>query len=228
MPRLGGWEDPPHCREFLYRMAVDASEVDQRSIEAGRRSAPLRTARAALAAMASKTGRTSVCDLPMTRRISPVAVCCSSASVSDRRRLRPRSSDPRTASREAGPGEGRAALSAELRPLAILMLAAGTGHTERLPSPDRERPARHSVTAPGPPPEPGVPAVPCGTGAPTLPRADLGRQPPATAPGRLAAGPGCLPTRWRSGGDPPAGRRARTPSRSTQAAPLPASSRTSI
>ena len=72
--------------------------------------------------------------------------------------------------------EGRAALLAELRLRAILVLAPGTVHTERLPIPDRERPARHSVTAPGPPPELGVPAVPWGTGAPTLPRPGLGRQ----------------------------------------------------
>ena len=43
------------------------------------------------------------------------------------------------------------------------MLASGTGHMERLPSPDRERPARHCVTAPGSPPTLGVPAVPWGT-----------------------------------------------------------------
>ncbi len=34
---------------------------------------------------------------------------------------------------------------------------------ERLPSPDRERPARHCVTAPGSPLKLGVPAVPWGT-----------------------------------------------------------------
>ena len=37
--------------------------------------------RTALSAMASNTGWTSVGELQMTRRISPVAVCCSSASL---------------------------------------------------------------------------------------------------------------------------------------------------
>ena len=40
--------------------------------------------RAALPAILSKTGWTSVGELEMTRRISPVAVCCSSVSVRSR------------------------------------------------------------------------------------------------------------------------------------------------
>ena len=44
----------------------------------------------ALSAMVSKTGWTSVGELEMTRRISPVAVCCSRVSV--RSRLRASSS----------------------------------------------------------------------------------------------------------------------------------------
>jgi hypothetical protein len=46
--------------------------------------------RSALAAIVSKTGCTSVGELLMTRRISLVAVCCSSVSV--RSRLRTSSS----------------------------------------------------------------------------------------------------------------------------------------
>ena len=38
----------------------------------------------ALAAIVSKTGWVSVGELEMTRRISPVAVCCSSVSVRSR------------------------------------------------------------------------------------------------------------------------------------------------
>jgi hypothetical protein len=45
-----------------------------------------------------------------------------------------------------------------------------------LPIPDRERPAGHCVTAPVSPPKLGVPAVPWGTGDPTLPRPGLGSQ----------------------------------------------------
>ena len=57
------------------------------------------------------------------------------------------------------------------------MLAPGTAHTERLPISDRSRPARHSVTAPGPPPELGS-GRPVGHGrpdpTPTRPRAPDG------------------------------------------------------
>jgi hypothetical protein len=78
--------------------------------------------------------------------------------------------------RLGGRAERAGAFLTELRLRAILVLAPETVHTGRLPIPDRERPARHSVTAPGPPPELGLPAVPWGTGAPTLPRPGLGRQ----------------------------------------------------
>ena len=47
-------------------------------------SQPPRTRERRFAAIASKTGWTSVGELEMTRRISLVAVCCSSASVSSR------------------------------------------------------------------------------------------------------------------------------------------------
>ena len=68
-----------------------------------------------------------------------MACCCSSASPSDTCSARPLGLAVR----------GRAARPAELLRAGILVLAPGTGHTERLPIPDRERPARHSVTAPG-------------------------------------------------------------------------------
>ena len=55
------------------------------------------------------------------------------------------------------------ALLAELRLRAILVLAPGTSHTERLPIPDSSGQPGSRVTAPGPPPELGVPAVPWGT-----------------------------------------------------------------
>ena len=84
----------------------------------------------------------------MTRRISAVAVCCSSA-LGQRSpeafdlglqviRVGPRDS--------AGPVERAGAFLAELRLRAILVLAPGTLHTERLPSPDRSRPARDSAS----------------------------------------------------------------------------------
>ena len=77
---------------------------------------------------------------------------------------------------KAGPLERAGAFLAKLRLRAILVLAAGTVHTKRLPISGRSRPARHSVTASGPPSALGVPAVPWGAGAPTLPRPGLGRQ----------------------------------------------------
>ena len=64
---------------------VLSDEVEQLAVEPDR---PRRTApshsRTALRTMASNTGWTSVGELEMTRRISPVAVCCSSDSVSSR------------------------------------------------------------------------------------------------------------------------------------------------
>ena len=65
-------------------------EVEELSVEAedGGELGP--HSRAALRAMVSKTGWTSVGELEMTRRISPVAVCCSRVSV--RSRLRTSSS----------------------------------------------------------------------------------------------------------------------------------------
>ena len=57
--------------------AVAVERIDRRVIAR-------RTADAALSAMVSNTGWTSVGELEMTRRISLVAVCCSSASVSSR------------------------------------------------------------------------------------------------------------------------------------------------
>ena len=64
-------------------------EAARRRIERRRRTCASQSLRA-LAAMVSKTGWTSVGELEMTRRISPVAVCCSSVSV--RSRLRASSS----------------------------------------------------------------------------------------------------------------------------------------
>ena len=55
--------------------------------------------RTALSAIVSKTGWTSVGELLITRRISLVAVCCSSASVSARQ--------DRAGSDAAGPGGSR-------------------------------------------------------------------------------------------------------------------------
>jgi hypothetical protein len=72
--------------------------------------------------------------------------------------------------------EARAARLAERRLRAILVLALGTLHTERLPSPDRGRlsgTTRHGIRAAA---GVGAPAVLWGTGAPTLPRPGLGRQ----------------------------------------------------
>ena len=68
---------PSELRRRGTVVAVDATD-DRRSRRrrAGRRSR----------AIVSKTGWTSVGELAMTRRISPVAVCCSSASVSSRLR----------------------------------------------------------------------------------------------------------------------------------------------
>jgi hypothetical protein len=120
-----------------------------------------------------------------------------------------------------GPGERRATFLAELGLRPILALAPGTVRTERLPIPDRCCRPGSSVTAPGRRRNSASPTVPLGgTAVPTLPRAGHRRQPLANAAGRLAAGPGCLPTRWRSGGDPPADRRARAPRRAAQAPPL--------
>ncbi len=66
-------------------------EVEQLAIEPehGARTARSQS-RAALCAIASNTGCTSVGELEITRRISPVAVCCSRVSV--RSRLRASSS----------------------------------------------------------------------------------------------------------------------------------------
>ena len=76
----------------------------------------------------------------------------------------------------AGRLQGAGAFLAELRLRTILMLASGTGHMERLPSPDRERPARHCVTAPGFAANARRPGRSMGHGALTLPRPGLGRQ----------------------------------------------------
>ena len=78
----------------------------------------------------------------------------------------------------ADPVQGAGAFLAELRLRAILVLAPGTSHTQPAsPESGSSAPARDQrVTAPGAPPKLGVPAVPWGTGAPTLPRPGLGRQ----------------------------------------------------
>ena len=63
--------------------SLDRSDVEHLAVEAQQRSRHrLRRAVPRSPTMASNTGWTSVGDRAITRRISPVAVCCSSASVS--------------------------------------------------------------------------------------------------------------------------------------------------
>jgi hypothetical protein len=121
--------------------------------------------RAALLSTAANTGWTSLGELEMTRRISAVAVCCSNASL---RALVISASD--------GAG-GPLGLAVRGVPHASQNVACGRfscwhrGH--RIPSVSRVRIVSACqglrVTTPGPPPELSVPAVPWGTGAPTLP-----------------------------------------------------------
>ena len=75
----------------------------------------------------------------------------------------------------AGVFDGAAAFLAERRPPAILVLAPGTVayRASRVRIVSACQGLR--LTAPGPPPKLGVPAVPWGTGAPTLPRPGLER-----------------------------------------------------
>ena len=106
-----------------------------------------------------------------------MAVCCSSASVNARLR--------RSTSLVGSAYDGAVGL-APLKglPHSSQNFACGRfscwhrGH--RIPSVSRVRIVSACqglrVTASGQPPELGVPAVPCGTGAPTLPRPGLGRQ----------------------------------------------------
>ena len=83
LPRPGGSgntrDGPP---SGLRGQAVTATEWIR--LPSKRKTLPLTAShnRAALSAIASKTGWRSVGELEMTRRISAVAVCCSSASVS--------------------------------------------------------------------------------------------------------------------------------------------------
>ncbi len=59
-------------------------EVEELTVIAGDDAEAPSQSRKALRAMVSNTGCASVGELEMTRRISPVAVCCSSVSVRSR------------------------------------------------------------------------------------------------------------------------------------------------
>ena len=86
LPRLGRiGNGSPQGLDALGRRAVRARRGGGARRRTGRRrrSRP-RTAARRSAAIVSKTGWTSVGELEMTRRISPVAVCCSRASVRSR------------------------------------------------------------------------------------------------------------------------------------------------
>ena len=75
-------EDAPDGLKFIGRIVMVGHQVDQAAVEPKHDAICASHSVTALAAMASKTGWTSVGELAMRRRMSLVAACCARASVS--------------------------------------------------------------------------------------------------------------------------------------------------
>ena len=140
-------------------------------------SGPRRTGARRSSTMVSNTGWTSVGELEMTRRISLVAVCCSSASVNaGLRRSTSRLQICELTAWSGWPFEGAYHTPRRTSPAGDSRAGTGDSAYRGVSRFRIVRGQPGTASAPGQPPALGVPAVPWGTGAPTLPRPGLGRQ----------------------------------------------------